>query len=112
MISIEKQFQIFILANIILRKANMHNCDIEQNMKGKQRNFIGFENYTQCNYSELSIKRTGCNKRTGGKILSKQLSEQDVISEQGGGNSLKQLSKQDVLSKQKQGKQHQNLSSK
>ena len=22
-------------------------------------------------YSELSIKRTGCNKRTGGKILSK-----------------------------------------
>ena len=43
----------------------MHNCDIEQNMKGKQRNFIGFENYTQCNYSELSIKRTGCNKRTG-----------------------------------------------
>ena len=63
-------------------------------------------------YSELSIKRTGCNKRTGGKILSKQLSEQDVISEQGGGNSLKQLSKQDVLSKQKQEKQHQNLSSK
>ena len=37
MISIEKQFQIFILANIILRKANVHNCDIEQNMnmKGK-----------------------------------------------------------------------------
>ena len=36
-ISIEKQFQIFILANIILRKANVHNCDIEQNMnmKGK-----------------------------------------------------------------------------
>ena len=63
-------------------------------------------------YSELSIKRTGCNKRTGGKILSKQFSEQDVISEQGGGNSLKQLSKQDVLSNQKEGKQHQNLSSK
>ena len=40
-------------------------------------------------YSKLSIKRTGCNKQTRGKILSKQLSEQDVISEQGGGNSLK-----------------------
>ena len=40
-------------------------------------------------YSELSNKRTGCNKRTGGKILSKQLSKQDVISEQGGGNTLK-----------------------
>ena len=40
------------------------------------------------------------------------LREQDIISEQGGGNSLKYLSKQDVLSKQKQGKQHQNLSSK
>ena len=37
MISIEKQFQIFILANIILREADMYNCDIEQNMnmKGK-----------------------------------------------------------------------------
>ena len=55
-------------------------------------------------YSELSIKRTGCNKRTGENNLSKQLSEQDVISEQGGENSLKQLSKQDVLSKQKQEK--------
>ena len=40
-------------------------------------------------YSELSIKRTGCSKQTGGKILSKKFSEQDVISEQVGGNSLK-----------------------
>ena len=60
-------------------------------------------------YSGLSIKRTGYNKRTGGKIILKQLSEQDVISEKGGGNSLKQLSKQDVLSKQKQEKQQKTL---
>ena len=49
---------------------------------------------TLLDYSELSIKRTGCNKQTGGEIFSKQLSEQDVISKQGGGNSLEYVVKQ------------------
>jgi tRNA splicing ligase len=35
--------------------------------------------YSTIGYSVVSIKRTGCNKRTGGKILSKLLIEQEVI---------------------------------